>query len=349
MDKFIGGVSIFFQHLSSIFELGWWVVVVMAVLFGLSVYLVLFLRRYDSNFTKTLIYYPLTIVALIAQLLVRFMCFYSLGSEFSATGFTLMILMILTTGVIAINAGWGIRMCGMQEYKYKNANMYVGNVLLFIAWWTMIWSLVYTAFLPFFDVLEKHFDFQWINVAMIVGVFFAMKGVLNWLWKKILLPKYFRKADNATACIITLVMYGLFFKTADSLTAYFDNTISVIFLIIFIVCSFKTLRSLLSETIRTFRCKMCRNCEGQQTDYFDDGYVVETSYWFKNLNKDKVTPFRKDAEVLNAYRTEATDWLVHKWRIEYTCPECGHKWIKSYSERVKKLSKTTTEHHTELY
>lgn len=324
-----------------------------AALFGLAVFLVKFIRKYDSDFTKPWIHYLLYFVAFVPLLGSRAaVVFLSInGNIFMNLWMTIILelLLALTSGIIAINAGWGIRMCGMQDYKYKNANMKVGDILLAIAWCLVIWNVFFSIVTLITSMIEKYFDFNWFNVLAIVVIYFAMRGFLTYVWAKFLLPKYFRKAGNGTAKVLTFALCGFFVFAANSMTAHFDKAAGILFMIIYCFCTLPYVIALVKEIIEVQRCKMCHNCNAEQTNYFDDGTNVEVSSSKRSISDGSITPRHSGARVSGAYRTSESTWLVHRWRTEHTCPECGRKWEIEHKKYIKCLGSSTTKHWKEHY
>ena len=324
-----------------------------AALFGLAVFLVKFIRKYDSDFTKPWIHYLLYLVAFVllqgVYAAVWFLCLYSNTFMHLTMNPILGALIALAPGIILINAGWGIRMCGMQDNKYKNGNMKIGNVLLAIAWCMVIWTIFIPIVSTILNMIEKYFDFRWYNVLAIVVIYFAMRGFMTYVWGKFLLPKYFRKVGNGTAKLITWALCGFFVSAANSMTAHFDKAAGILFMIIYCLCTLPYIRELVDKTINTRRCKMCHNCNAEETNYFDDGTDVEVSSSKRFISDSSITPRHSGARVSGAYRERESSWLVHRWRTERTCPECGRKWEIKHKKYLKSLGSSTTKHWKEHY
>ena len=298
-----------------------------AALFGLAVYLVKFIRKYDSGFTKPWIHYLMYLVAFVLLLGANTAgMFLSLSSDTFMKLFInpiLQLLIALTPGIIAINAGWGIRMCGMQDNKFKNANMKVGDVLLAIAWCLLIWNILITIATPVNSMIEKYFDFDWYNVLAIVVIYFAMRGFMTYVWGEFLLPKYFRKAGNGTATVITWSICIFFVSVANSMTAHFDKAAGILFMVIYGYCTLLYIGKLVDKTIDTQRCKMCHNCNAKQTNYFDDGTAEE---FHRTEKRDNTGRYRT---------TSVSSSLVRRWRTEHTCPECGRIWVIKHKKDIR--------------
>ena len=344
-------LSLFEMHLSYGEKFG--CLLIAAALFGLSVYLVKFIRKYDRDFTKPWIHYLMFLLAFLLLLVAGPVgMFLSLSSDTFMNLFmnsTLELLTVLTPGIIAINAGWGIRMCGMQDYRHKNVNMKVGDILLAIAWCLVVWNVLSAIVAPITSTIEKHFDFDWYNVLAIVVIYFAMRGFMTYVWGNFLLPKYFRKAGNGTARVITWALCVFFAYAAYSMTAHFDKAAGILFMVIYGVCTLLYIGKLVDKTINTQRCKMCRNCNAEQTNYFDDGTHVEVSSSKKWISDSSITPRHRGARVSGAYKETDSAWIVHRWRTEHTCPECGRKWEIKHKKYLKSLGSSTTKHWKEHY
>lgn len=343
--------ELFRPLLESLAGHGWWALAYVGVAMLVIIGIICLIRFWDRDYRIPPIYYVLYAVSAVIIWIILSVHTYHENRYFLTV---IRYSVVMVFAVLAIFGGWGVRQCGMEDGKYhKNANRYVGQILLFPVWMLIIhlfWKVGIAPLIELSGNFEYHGGGFWRFVLGLFIAAFILFGLLMF-WMNIIIPFCLKTAGHWPLVIMTLALWWGFVRVAHNWAYANFNGLTYLLILCLGGCFLFGEMIEFLRILQEMRCPMCHNCNSRMVDLIDRGlsYHKDTK-WVAMSSDYHIKKKYADSYITDAKSLVEVTNVFHNWQTEHQCPVCGNTWTLFHSEQVGSSSRDLGEHRwTEHY
>lgn len=321
-----------------------------AIALFLSILFIRWMGSIDKDLKKPGIFYIVYAVVIIAGWGFRW---YSADHRYE-TSFPeklMLFAMTLIPALIAINAAWHVRQCGIPDKNRRNDNFHfeISRFLLLNVWVMLTFSFWYNFLYPAIQWagdLEFNEGTFWHFVLGLLIVTLGY-GLVLLFWVNYLIPWFFKKAGNWTLITMTVIVsWGVAMFGYCCLHAYFKGFVFALLIFLCLPGFCGAIYNAMTDLLE-IRCPRCHSCRGKQTGLVDLGISSSTSVSTRNTYDSDVTPENPNAIVSDSKEKVETTTYWHEWETWHKCPICDETWRVNHMESAGSSSRVVGRSHTE--
>ena len=321
-----------------------------AIALFLSILFIRWMGSIDKELKKPGIFYIVYAVVIIAGWGFRW---YSADHRYE-TSFPeklMLFAMTLIPALIAINAAWHVRQCGIPDKNRRHDNFHFerSRFLLLNVWVMLTFSFWYNFLYPaiqWADALEFYEGTFWHFVLGLLIVTVGY-GLVLLFWVNYLIPWFFKKAGNWTLITMTVIVsWGVAMFGYCCLNAYFKGFVFALLIFLCLPGFCGAIYNAMTDLLE-IRCPRCHSCRGKQTGLVDLGISSSTSVSTRNTYDSDVTPENPNAIVSDSKEKVETTTYWHEWETWHKCPICDEEWRVNHMESAGSSSRVVERSHTE--
>lgn len=323
------------------------------LLYGIEVSLIILLKRIYGLYSNKspLIAYIVLIIA--ATLTLPGIFIYKTDISHDTWSIIIYLLMLLSTGCLMLYAAWKIKLCGMDQGKWRNSKTWcyqtgrwIGNILwlLMLVPFAKIWLEYCNDNWPYV-VVKNSFGSMLLTIGIMAVINFIISGLV---WPFCIVRYLFHTANQGIVYIMSFILvWGIVFYEYRIIYRGFYGLNFFFALILFVLLGLFTI-GFAWNTITSRRCKNCHSFNTGETGSTELGNIQRISSSWQDVDPSSVKR-RYDSVVGDAKRQVETIKNVRRWRTNHTCFNCSNDWDMDHEETVGESSRTRRTEWKEYY